>query len=93
MFFFWEYYKRPLRGEVFNVGGGRLSNCSILEALAIVEKYAKIKIKKKIISKNRVGDHIWYITSMKKFKKSYPKWKQKYSTKKIIRELVNEFSS
>ena len=90
---FWEYYKRPLGGEVFNVGGGRLSNCSILEALAIVENYAKIKIKKKIISKNRVGDHIWYITSMKKFKKNYPKWKQKYSTNKIIRELINEFSS
>jgi len=90
---FWEYYKKPRKGEVYNTGGGRFSNCSIMEALDLVEKFKKIKIKRKILGKNRIGDHIWYVTSMKKFKKHYPNWKQKYSTKKILKELIDVFSA
>jgi len=85
---FWEFYKKPKNGEVYNMGGGRYSNCSVLEALDIVEKLKNINIKKKIIKKNRVGDHIWYVSNTKKFKKDYPNWKQKYNTKKIIEELI-----
>ena len=85
---FWQFYKKPKFGEFYNIGGGRYSNCSILEALEIVENIAKIKIKKKFINDNRVGDHIWYISDNKKFKKDYPNWKQKYNTKKIIEELI-----
>ena len=90
---FWEFYKKPSRGLVYNTGGGRDSNCSIIEALNMVEKFLKIKIKRKILKQNRIGDHIWYVSNMKKFKKDYPAWKQKYSTKIIIRELIKEFSS
>ena len=89
---FWEFYKKPSVGEIYNIGGGRYSNCSIIEALNVIEKISKIKIKRKILTQNRVGDHIWYISDMKKFKKKYPKWKQKYSTLKIIKELIKEFS-
>ena len=85
---FWEFYKRPKYGEVYNIGGGRFSNCSIIEALELVENISKIKIKKKIIKENRIGDHIWYISDTSKFKKDYPKWKQKFNTKKIIEELI-----
>ena len=89
---FWEYYKKPSVGQVYNAGGGRFSNCSILEALKIVEDEAKIKIKRKYVKQNRVGDHIWYISNMKKFKNDYPKWRQKFSTKKILVQLIDEFS-
>ena len=89
---FWEFYKKPGCGEVYNTGGGRYSNCSIIEALNLVEKIARIKIKRKILKQNRIGDHIWYVSNMKKFKKKYPNWKQKYSTLKIIKELIEEFS-
>tara|TARA_B100000900_G_scaffold21580_1_gene16850 strand:+ start:3347 stop:4393 length:1047 start_codon:yes stop_codon:yes gene_type:complete len=85
---FWEYFKRPKKGVVYNIGGGRFSNCSILEAISEIEHAAKIKIKRKFIKQNRVGDHIWYITDNKKFKNDYPNWKQKYNTKKIIKELI-----
>jgi len=85
---FWEYFKKPKKGMVYNIGGGRFSNCSILEAISEIEHIAKIKIKRKFIKQNRVGDHIWYITDNKKFKKDYPNWKQKYNTKKIIKELI-----
>jgi CDP-paratose 2-epimerase len=89
---FWEYYKKPSRGEIYNIGGGRYSNCSILEALNLVEQIKKIEIKKKIIRTPRVGDHIWYISDTSKFQKHYPKWKQKYNTKKIIEELIDSHS-
>jgi len=85
---FWEFYKKPKKGEVYNIGGGRYSNCSVLEALNLVEKIANIKIQRQIIKTPRVGDHIWYVSNLSKFKKHYPKWKQKYNTKKIIEELI-----
>ena len=85
---FWEFFKRPKRGEIYNMGGGRYSNCSIIEALDIVERLTKIEVKKKFIKKPRVGDHIWYISNLSKFKKHYPNWKQKYNTIKIIEELI-----
>lgn len=87
---FWEFYKKPRRGEIYNIGGGRFSNCSILEALDIVEKKKNIRIKKKFYKLPRVGDHIWYISNLSKFKKHYPKWKQKYNTLKIIEELIDK---
>ena len=85
---FWEFYKKPKKGEIYNIGGGRYSNCSILEALNIVEEISKTKIKKEFIKKPRVGDHIWYVSNISKFKKDYPNWKQIYNTKKIIEELI-----
>ena len=86
---FWEFYKKPKIGEIYNIGGGRSSNCSIIEALDLVEKISRIKIKKKLVKVPRVGDHIWYISDTSKFKKHYPKWKQKYNSKKIIEELID----
>ncbi len=86
---FWEFYKKPRKGEVYNTGGTRLSNCSIIEAINYLEHKTKIKIRKIYVKKNRVGDHIWYVSSMKKFKKHFPNWKQKFTTKKILDELVS----
>lgn len=87
---FWEFYKNPRKGEVYNIGGGRYSNCSILEAIQIVEKIKKINIKLKFIKSPRVGDHQWYISNLNKFKKHYPNWKQKFNTIEIINELVED---
>ena len=88
---FWEFFKKPRNGEVYNIGGGRFSNCSILEALNILEKKTGLYIKKKMIKTPRVGDHIWYISDNSKFKKHYPNWKQKYNTSIIIDELIDNY--
>ena len=87
---FWEFYKKPRKGEVYNIGGGRFSNCSIIEALDLVENIKKIKINKKFLKTPRVGDHMWYISDLEKFKSHYPMWRQKYNTKKIIEELIEK---
>ena len=88
---FWEVFKKPKKGEVYNIGGGRYSNCSVIEALESVEKISKIKIKKEHVKSNRVGDHIWYVSDISKFKKDYPNWKQHYNTNKILEELVESY--
>ena len=88
---FWNYFKNPRIGEVYNIGGSRKSNCSIIEAINYIESLCNIKVKRIYHKTNRVGDHTWYISDIKKFKKHYPNWKQKYGTKEIIEELVYSF--
>lgn len=85
---FWEFYKKPRFGEIYNIGGGRYSNCSIVEALNLVEDISQIEIKRKFLKIPRVGDHMWYVSDTSKFKKDYTNWKQKYNTRKIIEELI-----
>ena len=86
----WEFIKKPSKGEVYNVGGGKQNSCSILEAINLIEKITKKKMNYKILKQNRIGDHTWYITDLRKFKKKYHKWKIQYSLKKIISEIVLE---
>ena len=57
----------------------------------MVEDILGIQIKKEYIKQNRVGDHIWYISDLTKFKKDYPNWKQKYDTKNILQELISSY--
>ncbi|MDA7703575.1 NAD-dependent epimerase/dehydratase family protein [Candidatus Pelagibacter sp.] len=87
---FWEYYKNPRKGMVYNIGGGRKCSCSIIEAINIIEKNAKIKVKLKVLKKARTGDHIWWITDNKKFMKDYPNFKIKYNIEKVIEELISK---
>ena len=86
----WEYYKKPIPGEVFNIGGTRFSNCSILEAVNLIEKITSTKMKIKFSKQQRTGDHQWYITNMQKFYKYYPKYKLTYSIKNILEEIIEE---
>ena len=88
---FWNYFKKPRTGEVYNIGGGRKSNCSVLEAIHNIENLTSKKIIKSYQKNNRVGDHIWYVSNTRKFSKHYPNWKQNYNTKKIIEELIYNF--
>ena len=90
---FWEFYKNPKKGEIYNIGGGRYSNCSIIEALNIFEKITNIDVKKIFKKEPRVGDHIWYISNNDKFKRDYPNWKQEYNIEKILYEIIDNFKS
>ena len=87
---FWEYYKNPRKGAVYNIGGGRKCSCSIIEAINMIEKKTNVKVKLKSLKKARTGDHIWWITDNKKFLKDYPNFKIKYDIEKIIEELISK---
>ena len=79
----------PTKAKIVIIGGGIFSNCSIIEAINYIELKTKNKIKLNYIKRNRVGDHIWYISNLSKFKKDYPKWRVSYNTDLIIDEIVD----
>lgn len=84
---FYHFYLNPKKGEVYNLGGSRYSNISVMEAVKKIEKITGKKAKVKYNSKNRIGDHIWYISDVSKFQKDYPKWEYTYDSNKILEEL------
>lgn len=84
---FYNVYKKPRKGEVYNIGGSRHSNTSMLEAIAKAEQILGKKAKVKYLKTNRIGDHIWYISDVSKFQNHYPDWKYTYNNDKIIEEI------
>ncbi|MFH0863463.1 MAG: NAD-dependent epimerase/dehydratase family protein [Candidatus Gottesmanbacteria bacterium] len=84
---FYHVYKKPRHGEVYNMGGSRHSNTSVLEAIKKIEKILKRKAKIEYFDKNRTGDHIWYISDVAKFKSHYPQWDFKYDGDMILEEI------
>lgn len=84
---FYQFYLHPRPGEVYNIGGSRYSNISVLEAIRIIENISGKKAKVEYSSKNRIGDHIWYISDVSKFQNHYPDWKYTYNSDKILEEL------
>jgi CDP-paratose 2-epimerase len=80
-------FRSPRCGEVYNVGGTRYSNCSMLEAIALCEEIAGRKLDWTYSETNRVGDHIWYISDMTKFKTHYPGWNQQHDLRALLREI------
>ena len=84
---FEEFIERPRPGAVYNAGGGRESNCSMLEAVEMCEHLTGRRINLTYSSENRIGDHIWYISNLKKFKRDYPRWKHSYSVPDILAEI------
>jgi CDP-paratose 2-epimerase len=71
---FWHYFKNPRKGEVYNAGGGRFSNCSLIEAIKLCETISGNKMNYSYNEENRIGDHIWWISDVSKFKDHYPDW-------------------
>lgn len=84
---FHEFFKNPRQGEVYNIGGGRHSNCSMLEAIQLAEGITGNKFKSRYVEENRRGDHIWYISDLSHFQEHYPQWKLQYDVPQILREI------
>ncbi|HLZ15028.1 MAG TPA: NAD-dependent epimerase/dehydratase family protein [Candidatus Saccharimonadales bacterium] len=84
---FWHFYQKPRSGEVYNMGGARNSNISMLEAIEKIEKLLGKKANYELSDENRIGDHIWYISDVSKFKKHYPKWDFEYDIDAILKEM------
>jgi CDP-paratose 2-epimerase len=90
---FWNFYQNPRPGEVYNAGGSRHSNCSMLEAIRICERITDKKMNYSYSNENRIGDHIWYISDVKKFKQHYPRWSYKYNLDDILSQIYNSFKN
>ena len=89
---FWHFFENPRSGEVYNIGGGRDINCSMLEAISIVEKKTERKLKWSYSEKNRMGDHIWWVGDISKYRKHYPNWKLTHNIESIGEDVINGLS-
>ena len=85
---FHEFYLSPRIGEVYNIGGSRHSNISMLESIDKISSILGTKLNYTISKDNRIGDHIWYISDVTKFKEHYPNWEYKYDIDMIINEMI-----
>jgi CDP-paratose 2-epimerase len=84
---FHHFYQDPRCGEVYNIGGSRHSQCSMLEAIAICEEFTGKKLDYQYAEDNRSGDHIWYISDVRKFQSHYPNWQYKYNLRDTLFEM------
>jgi CDP-paratose 2-epimerase len=84
---FAAFIEAPRVAEVYNLGGSRHSNCSMLEAIELCEEISGRKLTWKYEEDNRIGDHIWWISDVRKFQEHYPTWKFRYGLREILEEI------
>jgi CDP-paratose 2-epimerase len=84
---FYEFYRNPRSAAVYNIGGGRYSNCSMIEAIGLCEQITGREMEWSYSESNRAGDHIWWISNLARFKSDYPNWELEYDVPEILQEI------
>lgn len=87
------FHRAPRIAEVYNAGGGRFANCSMLEAIALCEHITGNQMRITLSDTNRIGDHIWYVSDLSKFKAHYPEWDPRYGIEETLVRIFEEFNS
>jgi CDP-paratose 2-epimerase len=87
---FYHFYKNPRSGEIYNMGGSRFSNCSMLEGIALCEEISGKTLNWSYSETNRIGDHIWYISDIGKFQNHFPEWQQKYNLRQLLEDIYSQ---
>jgi len=82
-----EFHRSPRRAAVYNLGGGRESNCSMREAVAACERIAGRQLNWELSPQARVGDHRWWISDLSEFGADYPAWRVRYDTEALLRKI------
>jgi len=84
------FHAAPRVAAVYNIGGGRESNCSMLEAIAMCERIAGRELEWTLGDAPRVGDHRWWISDLEAFKQDYPGWGLRYGVEEILHEIYEQ---
>ena len=84
---FAAFHRRPQAAAVYNIGGGRQSNCSMLEAIELCQEIAGRELEWSLGEENRIGDHRWWISDLQPFRSDYPEWELTRDVEGILREI------
>lgn len=84
---FWHFFQNPRSGEVYNIGGGRDCNCSMLEAIEICEAITGKRMNWTYSEQNRAGDHIWWVSDTRRFREHFPDWAIRHDVGQILEEI------
>jgi CDP-paratose 2-epimerase len=87
---FAAYHEAPRPAAVYNIGGGRESNCSMLEAIDLCEEIAGRELNWKLSDQARMGDHRWWISDLAEFRADYPAWSLEYGLERILRDIYEQ---
>jgi len=87
---FAAFHSAPRGGAVYNIGGGRDSNCSMLEAIELCERVAGSTLDWTLSDEHRIGDHRWWISDLEPFRRDYPQWQLRYGTDEVLREIHDQ---
>ncbi|HEX6687626.1 MAG TPA: NAD-dependent epimerase/dehydratase family protein [Solirubrobacterales bacterium] len=87
---FQSFQRSPRAGAVYNMGGGRRSNCSMLEAIDVCERISGRELQWKLSDDNRIGDHRWWISDVSDFEADYPDWQPRYGIDEILQEMYEQ---
>jgi CDP-paratose 2-epimerase len=85
---FWHFYRGPKPGAVYNMGGSRYSNCSMLEAIDLIEEIAGYRVDYTLSDNARSGDHIWWISDVRRFQRDYPQWSYTLDLRATLAEMI-----
>lgn len=84
---FLAYLEDPRPGAVYNLGGGRHANCSMLEAIDLCEEIAGRSLDWTYVDEARAGDHIWWISDVRRFRTDHPGWDHTHDLRSILEEI------
>jgi CDP-paratose 2-epimerase len=84
---FHEFHQAPRTAAVYNMGGGRQINCSLLEAIELCQQIASRELDWQLVDRNRIGDHRWWISDLQPFKDDYPDWDITYDIERVLTEI------
>jgi CDP-paratose 2-epimerase len=87
---FAAFHADPRPGAVYNIGGGRDSNCSMLEAIELCQEIAGRELDWQLDPAARVGDHRWWISDLDPFRADYPEWELRYGIDETLREIYDQ---
>ena len=84
---FEHFARRPKSAAVYNIGGGREVNCSMLEAIDLCEQVSGCELTWSYSDANRVGDHQWWIGDLSRFRSDYPEWALRFDIRGILVDI------
>ncbi len=84
---FAAFHRAPRPGAVYNIGGGRASNCSMLEAIDLSQRIAGRELRWELSPQHRTGDHRWWISDLAPFQRDYPEWEIRYGIEDVLRQI------
>jgi CDP-paratose 2-epimerase len=90
---FWQFFRSPRSGAVYNIGGSRHANCSVLEAIQLIQELSGRKLNYTISAGARIGDHIWWISDVRRFQRDYPAWSYSYDLRSTLLEMIDSAAS
>jgi CDP-paratose 2-epimerase len=86
---FAAFHRQPRAAAVYNLGGGRASNVSMIEAIALCEEIAGRPLDHTYSPQARIGDHRWWISDLRAFERDYPDWSLTAGIRDVLQDIYD----